>query len=684
MPRFAARLKVADPGFVRSRRSARTTCATILSGLTLAALTSVLGAVEALRISLFGAGACFFATLLVTDVRPGDRARTFGWASVSSAAAIVVTVELSRTAVWAAAAFLVVQMFMFYALRPLSLRTGNVLVISALITFLVGAMRITANQIGWFVLASTVGFAWIALAEYVILKDDPIRSLKRSVSVFCHSAGGSVALVVGVTTMTSAGRAPRRAEKALRRSLDRAMRCRRGIESQLSGTLPPELARHDIEQIRVALYCAERGIEQFRHGCESRWLAELPDDIAASVTTALMTLANALRGDIDVQSLDVVALECQCLRDRIHDATTTAPASALAAVTLVGGAELLAQSASRASILATDPSVSATLIGSKQTTSDRPPGAGALAATTILAIQAAVAAVLAGVIAKWLGNEQSLLVGWTAYVIIAGSAEASSRRAWIWFAATILGATAGVATAASVPDDLFWTVAVVTVGVFFTAFSAPVSYPAMVFWMNIALVPLFATEGRYLDLVWDKTAAALIGGCVAGAVALTVAPIRLSRNVRPAVLHYLDAMDAALEAQLPGEAHRRATAGAALDRAHSALDAMIASAVVRTRLFPRQVGPLTEQAVRVDAVHEAFLRLTPLLTESARRHDCWTDSRLDLVIRLLRQDVEAARVAACGDAAPAATYATLDEDRAQPLWPANDLRARLAELAQPR
>lgn len=129
-----------------------------------------------------------------------------------------------------------------------------------------------------------------------------------------------------------------------------------------------------------------------------------------------------------------------------------------------------------------------------------------------LAIQVAVAALAAGLIAKWLGNEQSLLVAWTAYVVIAGSAEASTRRAWLWLAATILGATAGVAIAASVPDNIVWTVSVVTAGVFFTIVSAPVSYPAMVFWLNIALVPLFATQGRYLDLIRDKAVAALIGG----------------------------------------------------------------------------------------------------------------------------------------------------------------------------
>ena len=215
----------------------RTACATVLSGLTLAVVTSVFGVAEPLPITLFGAGACFFGALLVTDPHRSDRVHTFGWAAVVSAVAIVVTVELSRTAVWAAVAFLVLQMFLSYALRSWSLRAGNLAVIGALITFLAGAGRITSDRIGWFVLASTVGFAWVTVSEYVILPDDPVRSLKRSVDVFCRSAGDAVASVVDTLTTTCDGNAPDRAAKALRRSLDRVMRCRTAIESQVSGAL---------------------------------------------------------------------------------------------------------------------------------------------------------------------------------------------------------------------------------------------------------------------------------------------------------------------------------------------------------------------------------------------------------------------------------------------------------------
>ena len=96
MAGVAARLETVDPGFVRTRRGARTACATVLSWATLVAVTFVFGVAEPLPIALFGAGACFFGALLVTDPQRKDRVRTFGLASVVSAVAVVVTVELSR------------------------------------------------------------------------------------------------------------------------------------------------------------------------------------------------------------------------------------------------------------------------------------------------------------------------------------------------------------------------------------------------------------------------------------------------------------------------------------------------------------------------------------------------------------------------------------------------------------
>jgi hypothetical protein len=218
--------------------------------------------------------------------------------------------------------------------------------------------------------------------------------------------------------------------------------------------------------------------------------------------------------------------------------------------------------------------------------------------------------------------------------------------------ATILGAVAGVLIAATVPNTVGWTVAVVAVGVFFTIVSAPVSYPAMVFWMSIAFVPLFASEGRYLDLIWDKTVAALIGGCVAAVVALTVVPIRSAREVRPAILDYLAALDGALASHLPGQ--DVAAAEAELDCAHAALAATVTAAATETNVFsqPEHVG--NEEAARVDAVHDAYLRLTPLLSESSRLLHGWSDDRVANGITRLREATERAASSGRGEAIPVA------------------------------
>jgi hypothetical protein len=378
-------------------------------------------------------------------------------------------------------------------------------------------------------------------------------------------------------------------------------------------------SQNDVDQLRVALHSAQKALEDMADQAEvPDWMRSLPDEIVWSISSTLHALAAALR---DEESRDTVARRARVLRGHINQALTQTtktgaapfpPEVLLAALTLLGGGEIVAQSVTQARKLA---AAAPKVVGAAQPKSDSaatqadtssPPDSQTLSPTMALAIQAVVAAVAAGLIAKAVGNEQSLVVAWTAFVVIAGSAGLSTRRAWVRVPATILGAVGGVAIAAFVPDNLFWTVAVVAVGVFFTIVSAPVSYPAMVFWMSIAFVPLFATEGRYLDLITDKTVAALIGGCVAGVVALTIVPIRTSREIRPAVLTYLDALDDALESHLPARGESIATTQAELDRAHAALAATAASAATETNVFAQPERVMNSEAVLVEAVHEAI------------------------------------------------------------------------------
>jgi hypothetical protein len=312
-----------------------------------------------------------------------------------------------------------------------------------------------------------------------------------------------------------------------------------------------------------------------------------------------------------------------------------------------------------------------------------------------LAIQVAVAAVAAGLIAKSLGNEQSLLVAWTAYVVIAGSAGASTRRAWLWLAATILGATAGVAIAASVPDNIVWTVSVVTAGrVLHHRQRTGVLSGDGVLDEHRARAAL-RDRGPLPRPDQGQGGRGPHRGCVAAVVALTVAPIRLSRDFRPAVLRYLDASmrPSNLTCQVSG------TAGGIRDRTRPRPrdpGPMVASAATKTHVFPQPGSPLSEQGVRTDAVHEAYLRLTPVLSDSSRRLHGSSDEQIEIGIRRLREAVEHAKAAARGDAVPVNTSAPSDNQQPQlttppghdtslemndSLWRNENLHARLTELA---
>lgn len=706
MTGVAARLEVFDPGLVRSRRGLRAVCATVVAWLTMVAATSAFDVVDPVRITLFAAGAAFEGALLAPDPEPSDRVRTLGWATLIAAVAVVVTVALTHSAAWAGAVLLVLLMFSSYALRSWSPRVASLALMGAITVYITGAGYITVGRIGWFVLALVVGFGWLALWEAVILPDDPLKSLNLSVQAFSRRAADVVSGIADALGLNVDGVPADRGGPALRRDLDRARKCRNAIERQFAGAVVRGFSQNDVDQLRVEIHSAHRALEDMADLAESpEWIKQLPEQMASSINGTLDALAVALRDDADEESRNTVARRAQVLRGHLHEALTRttktgeapfAPDALLAALTLLAGGEVAAQSVTRARKLA------ATAQGSIGTTqpkgdgaavhadTDSPPGGQTLSPTMALAIQAVVAAVAAGLIATAVGNEQRLVVAWTAFVVIGGSAGLSARRAWVRLPATILGAVVGVAIAACVPDNLFWTVAVVAVGVFFTIVSAPVSYPAMVFWMSIAFVPLFATEGRYLDLIRDKSVAALIGGCVAGVVALTVVPIRTSREIRPAVLTYLDALDDALASHLPGRPESTATTQAELDRAHGALAATAESAATETNVFAQPERMVHSETVFVDAVHEAYLRLTPLLSDASRILHGWTDARVETGIRRLRDAVAAAKGAAGGETTPATTTRPTGEPEAKggvtleladSLRRVENLHAKLVDLA---
>jgi hypothetical protein len=203
-----------------------------------------------------------------------------------AAVAIVATVALAQTAVWAAAVLLVLLMFSSYALRSWSPRIASLALMGAITVYVTGAGYITIGRIGWFVLALAVGFGWLAVWETLILPDNPVRSLHQSVRAFSRRPADTASGVVDAVNTARDGMPSDHARKALHKSLERARKCRSAIETQFPGAVVRGFSQNDVDELRVALYSAQKDWRtwpirpKFRTGC-GRCLTRSPGRSAA-------------------------------------------------------------------------------------------------------------------------------------------------------------------------------------------------------------------------------------------------------------------------------------------------------------------------------------------------------------------------------------------------------------------
>ena len=197
--------------------------------------------------------------------------------------------------------------------------------------------------------------------------------------------------------------------------------------------------------------------------------------------------------------------------------------------------------------------------------------------TTILGIQAVLATGLAMLIARLLNVDHSNWVFWTAFVVIAGSTGESLRKMMLRVVGTVGGATIGVALALLTPDNTALVALVATGCIFLTIYFWPVSYPLMVFWLNIGFVLVYTLLGaQAMDILisapGDHIARRLSGG-VGGRFVL---PIHTTDRFKAAVTRFLAAVDAYIATSVDAMT-RREDARGDKSRALSAAHARVAA-----------------------------------------------------------------------------------------------------------
>jgi uncharacterized membrane protein YccC len=297
--------------------------------------------------------------------------------------------------------------------------------------------------------------------------------------------------------------------------------------------------------------------------------------------------------------------------------------------------------------------------------------------TTVLGLQAVLATGLAMVVARLLGVDHSNWVFWTAFVVIAGSAGDSLRRMLLRVAGTVGGAVIGVLLALLAPDDTILIVVVATACIFLTIYFSPVSYPLMVFWLNIGFVMVYTRLGAdELDLLVARPTTTLLGALVAALVVVFVFPIRITDRFKAAAARFLEAVDGCVAAYVAtvttddgAQALEAAQAKAAA--AYAQLEQTLPGIQFENNPLQQSASPLAEQATQLAALDAGVARLAQAASERTGPASDADATLIGAVRDRIHQDILAAIAALRGERdkrapAPASATVSAREQRATP------------------
>jgi uncharacterized membrane protein YccC len=245
--------------------------------------------------------------------------------------------------------------------------------------------------------------------------------------------------------------------------------------------------------------------------------------------------------------------------------------------------------------------------------------------TTALGVQAVVATGLAMIVAILFGLDHANWVFWSAFVVIAGSAGESLRRVSFRVLGTLTGTTVGALAVVAVPDTAPVVAVIAATSIFFAIFSSSASYVAMVFWVSLGTVAVFARLGmNTVDLVVQRPASAAIGAGIAAIVALVVVPVRVTPQYRrhvalltvavaDAVARWVDVADGRAE-RAPAD-----DASGAVRARYEQVQRLLPGVAFESNPLLQARSSLSSQSIYLNALVAALDRLTEVVIDEAER-----------------------------------------------------------------
>jgi uncharacterized membrane protein YccC len=593
---------------------------------------------------------CVIGALVIVDARRAERQIT-QLVSIAMVAVGLLLASLLNGSEWYYRAVLLALIFASYAVRQRGLRSGELALVLTMSLYFAEGSGVAWGNLAWFLFAAAAGLLSLWLWQFVLLPYDPRRSLRNSVEAFYRRAAALVGAVNDGLAASPVDEAT--PKKDLARRLRQVKLSRRVIEEQFPGALAPGgWSKTQLSQLQLALFNTEQGLARLVEGAnDPSHLTNLPAEIRTPLRRSLASLQAALvAGSPD--SMQTLAAENAALQTEIRAyasavrteqraetalreaqdeplrsrSTQVEPAPwVAAAMRLISGSMQVAQSAGRVQRLAagqgdaepqTQPQAVVPVKAGNRPAPPRERLIGNLYVhpTTVLGIQAVVATGMAMLAARLLNVDHSNWVFWTAFAVIAGSTGESLRKMMLRVLGTVAGATIGVVLALATPDNTVLVALVATACIFLTIYAWPISYPQMVFWLNLGFVMVYARLGaQEMDLLFARPSTTLLGAMVAALVVVFVFPIRTADRFKAAAARFLAAVDgyvaAFVDAMTGGDGQPLDAAQAQVAAAYAQVEQTLPGVAYENNPMLQAQSPITQQATRIAALEAEVTRL---------------------------------------------------------------------------
>jgi uncharacterized membrane protein YccC len=640
-------LDAADPGALRRHHAARAALAALTAWLTVHLVVGWLADRPMPAVGLYAVTISFIGALIIVDARRAERQLTQALC-VAMAAVGLLLASLLRGSGALYSVVLLALIFVSYAVRQRGLRPGELVLVLTMSLYFAQGSGVTWSNLTWFLFAVVTGVVSLWLWQFVFLPYDPRRSLRNSVQAFYRRAASLVAAVGADLDNAPTPARQASTEEDLTRRLRQVKLSRRVIEDQFPGALAPGgWTQAQLSQLQLALFNTEQGLARMVEGAgagsgNSSHLASFPAEIRMPLGRSLRSLQQALVAG-SLESMQALAAENTALQTEVRSyasavlgdgrGDTDAPPVpwVAAALRLVSGSVQIAQSAGQVRKLAADqeaggqPTEAQVGAGAKAPNRPAPPRVRLLGnlhvhPTTVLGLQAVVATGLAMLVARLLNVDHSNWVFWTAFVVIAGSTGESLRKMMLRVVGTVAGATIGVALALLTPDNTVFVVLFATACIFLTIYASPISYPQMVFWLNLGFVLVYTRLGaQALDLLFARPSTTLLGALVAALVVVFVFPIHAVDRFRAAESRFLGAVDgyvaAFVDAVTGGDGQPLDAAQAQVAAAYVQVEQTLPGVAYENNPMLQAQSPITQQATRIAALEAEVSRLADATSE---------------------------------------------------------------------